>query len=95
MNQPKQKTAKKELTFVRHLEAIKSEDKTSLVCQPYLTGMYVIIDNKHQMSFSHKQYEKWIKGSIKKMEKNGYEVTFYEQPFTDYFSQEDIDNYIK
>lgn len=88
------KKQKKE-TFVRHLEAISPEDKTSLICQPYLTGMYVIIDDSYQMAFKHKDYHKWIKKSINKLKKNGYEVTFYEQPFIDYFSQEDIDNYIK
>lgn len=91
MNQSKKK---KELTFVRHLEAIKAEDRTSLTCQPYLLGMYVIIDGKHQMTFEHKKYQKWIKESINKLKKNGYEVTFYEQPFTDYFSQENIDKYL-
>jgi len=86
-----------ELQFCRGLQAYKGEEKdTSFIAQPYCVGMYVIIDNNPslQLALTHKGYEKWVKGSIKKMEKNGLRVETNYSNYTDFLSSKEIEDYI-
>jgi hypothetical protein len=94
----KKQTPINELTFVRSLKATDKDGKqvTSFATQPYCIGMYVIIDNNPaaQLNFTHKQFPKWVKGSIKKMEKNGLTVTTTEMKLINFLSEDEIKVYI-
>ena len=60
--------------FIRSLTATKENcPDLSITAQPYLTGMYVVIDGT-QCGFSHKQYPKKINNIKKMLENDGYEV---------------------
>jgi ribosomal protein L21E len=86
-----------ELQFCRRLQAYKGEEKDIyFIAQPYCVGMYVIIDNNPalQLSLSHKGYNKWVKGTIKKMEKNGLKVEVSYEKLLDFLTKEEIESYV-
>ena len=76
------------------------EIETSFATQPYLTGgMYIAISIPGQsmpiqQSQSHKSFAKWVKGSIKLMEKNGLVVETTERTYGDWFTEEEIKEYL-
>ena len=87
-----------ETEYVSSLHAIDKDGKevTRFNSQPYLTGgMYLCIEpGTIQITPTHKSYGAWVKGSIKKMEANGYSVTTTTNTYGAWFSQKEIDNYI-
>jgi phosphopantetheine adenylyltransferase len=87
-----------EMSFIRTLIAKDKNGKveTSFIAQPYVTSMYVIIDNDpaKQICIPHKRYSKWVKDSIKRMEINELIVETTKSLLIDYISVEDITEYI-
>ncbi len=86
-----------ELEYCRSLIAYKGEEKeTSFIAQPYCVGMYVIIDNNPtmQLGLTHKGYNKWVKGTIKKMEDNGLRVEATYRKLIDFLEKKEIEDYI-
>lgn len=87
-----------ETEYVSSLQAVDKDGKevTRFNAQPYLTGgMYLCIEpGIIQLHLSHEEYPKWVADSIKKMEKQGHVVTTTTSTYGQWFSQEDIDNYI-
>lgn len=87
-----------ETEYVSSLRAVDKDGKeiTRFNSQPYLTGgMYLCIEpGTIQMCPSHSEYPSWVKGSIKKMEAQGYTVTTTTSKYGAWFSQEEIDDYI-
>ena len=94
----KKQTPINEMTFIRSLKATDKDGKkvTSFITQPYCIGMYVIIDNDpaKQLNFSHEKFPKWVKSSIKKMEKNGLTVTTTEMTLVSFLSEVEIEIYV-
>jgi len=68
-----------ETKYVSSLCAVDKDGKeiSRFNAQPYLTaGIYVCIEpGTIQITPTHEGYPAWMKGSIKKMEANGYTVT--------------------
>jgi hypothetical protein len=90
-----------QLEFCRHLKCVDVNDveQSSVIVQPYCVGIYVAVTLPGasiplQLSMSYKQLGPWIKGSIKKMEKNGYTVTIVMEKLSSYLSIEEINTYI-
>jgi hypothetical protein len=88
-----------QLEFCRYLKCVSAEgiEHSSVTVQPYCIGMYVAVTipgQTLQLPMSYKQLGPWIKGSIKKMEKNGYIVTIAMEKLCNYLSIEEINTYI-
>jgi hypothetical protein len=98
----KKKTPITELEFVRYLTTVNKDgkDDTNFIAQPYLvSGMYIAINFPGKMlpiqqGCSHKEYPKWVKGSIKKMEANGLTVTTVMAKYTDFYSESEVEKWI-
>ena len=94
----KKATPINEMKFVNTLNATDKDGNkvTSFQTQPYITGMYVIIDNNPaaQICLTHKGFASFVKGTIKKMEKNGLKVEVSERLLIDYIKEDDIKKYI-
>jgi ribosomal protein L21E len=95
----KKQTPINEITFVRSLKATDANGKveSSFIAQPYCVGMYVAISigsSLTQLNLPHKKFGKWVKGSIKLMEKNGLTVTTTESKLIDFLSETEIKDYI-
>lgn len=90
----------KDTTFIRSVIARKDDKiKTSFITQPYLTGMYVAItipelSTPIQQSHSYKSFNKWIKNTIKLMKEDGLVLEIKEMKHGDWFTEEQIAQYI-
>jgi hypothetical protein len=84
--------------FIRSLAATDKDGKevSRFIAQPYLTaGMYVCIEpGSIQLCPSHKEYPKWVKDSIKKMEANGHKVITTTSTYGTWFTEEEIKTYL-